>query len=111
MGKTKILSFLFVVLFVSDYANDNFFFHTHIIDGVTIVHSHIHTDLHHDSKSGGHISNSVFMMHYVDYLSFYCDYFSAPTQLQIQQNKFVETTHWVVSIYFQNLSLRAPPIV
>ena len=111
MGKTKILSFLFVALLVGDYANDNFFFHAHIIDGVTVVHSHIHADLHHNSKSGGHTQNSIFIMHYVEYLSSYCNYFSVPTQFQIYKNKIIETTAYVTSTHLLNLSLRAPPIV
>ena len=34
---------ILLVLFVSYYANITFFSHAHIINGVTIVHSHFHT--------------------------------------------------------------------
>ncbi len=35
-----------LLVFVAYYANVSLFPHRHVVDGVTIVHSHIHTDHH-----------------------------------------------------------------
>lgn len=43
-----------LVVFGVYYSNVTLFYHTHIINGVTIVHSHSHAQHHHDSKDGGH---------------------------------------------------------
>ena len=110
----KIASFFLVVLFVSYYASANFFTHSHEFSWGAVTHSHIHTDSHHDTKSGGHTKHEITLiaqMSSCEYVDFLCDHVAKPTQLQLNDNKFVETAHWVESIYFQNLSLRAPPVV
>ena len=110
----KLVSAIFVVLFMSYYAGLILFSHTHVISGSTIAHSHMHADSHHNTKSGGHTNQEITLIAQIshfDYIDFLCDFVLTSPQLQIQQNKFVETTHWVASIYFQNISLRAPPIV
>ena len=43
-----------LLLFAVYYVDVNFFVHTHIVNGVTIVHSHIHRNSHHASDDGGH---------------------------------------------------------
>ena len=110
----KILSFLFVVLFMGYYANTTLFSHSHIISGATIVHSHVHTDSHHGTKSGNHTEQCITLIEQIshfDYFDFSCNFVSNISQYLLHESKFVETTHWVVSSYLQNLSLRAPPIV
>ena len=115
MVKTKkILSYLFVVLFIIHYADESFFVHKHEFEGRIVVHSHIHLESHHDHPNGTHEEESLILIFKVSnaehFTSFY-NYIICPLEFQLQQNKFIETTHWVDSIYFQNLSLRAPPIV
>ena len=110
----KIIASFFVVLFASYYGGATLFSHIHIVNGVTIVHSHFHTESHHNTKSGGHTAQSVTLIAQIshfDYIDFVCDCIPKPPQLLLHKNKFIETTHWVASIHFQHLSLRAPPIV
>jgi hypothetical protein len=45
------------MLFALYYANICFFYHTHIINGVTIVHSHIHSAAH--AQTGTHSSSEL----------------------------------------------------
>lgn len=51
--KNLVAAFL-VMLFVAFYVNATMFWHSHIINGVTIVHSHIHGSSHTSSSDGGH---------------------------------------------------------
>lgn len=48
-----------LLLFVGYYADVNFFSHAHIINGVTIVHSHVHSEHHHDTAGGGHTTSEI----------------------------------------------------
>lgn len=48
-----------LLLFVVYYVDIHFFTHTHIINGVTIVHSHIHDRHHHDTDAGGHTISEI----------------------------------------------------
>ena len=43
-----------LLLFSTYYVQVNFFVHSHIVNGVTIVHSHLHRSTHHDTDTGGH---------------------------------------------------------
>lgn len=45
---------LMLLLFVGYYANVTLFCHTHIVNGVTLVHSHFHSENHHSTDDGGH---------------------------------------------------------
>ena len=115
MVRTKnILSFFFVALFLNYYASTSFFSHLHIIDGTTIVHSHIHPDSHHDTKNGNHTKQSVTLIaqfSHFEFIDFSCNYILVPLQIPVYENKFIETKHWVTSIHLENLSLRAPPVL
>ena len=105
---------LLTVLFVTYYVSLTIFSHSHVISEATIVHSHIHTNSHHDTKSGGHTEHSITLIaqtSHTEYIGFSYIHVPTPLQLQLNLNKLVETTQWVASIYFQNLTLRAPPIV
>ena len=110
----QIVSIFFVALFVSYHAGATLFSHTHTISGATIFHSHLHTDSHHDTKSGGHTEQSITLIAQIshfDYIDFSCSCIFQSPLLLLFENKCVETTHWITSIHLQNLSLRAPPIV
>lgn len=50
---------MMLLLFVAYYVDVNFFAHVHIINGVTIVHSHIHGEHHHDTEAGGHTVSEI----------------------------------------------------
>ena len=108
----KIISFFFIALFISYYVGINFFSHKHTINGATVFHSHLHTQSHHDTKSGGHTQNEITLIAQVSHFEFanFSSCFTlAPQQFQLFENKTIEEPYRVVSIHFQNLSLRAPP--
>lgn len=48
-----------LLLFVGYYADVNCFCHSHIVNGVTIVHSHFHNQHHHDTEEGGHTATEL----------------------------------------------------
>ncbi len=48
-----------LLLFVAYYGDAALFYHTHIINGVTIVHSHMHNSHHHDSSDGSHSDSQI----------------------------------------------------
>jgi len=111
---TKITASFFIVLFVSYYGSAVLFSHTHIINGATIVHSHFHTDSHHDTTSGGHTEHCITLIAQIshfDYIDFLCKFVLIPQQITLYKSKFVEVIHWETSQYFKNTSLRAPPIL
>lgn len=53
----KIAGFILLLIFTTYYVNITFFQHSHIINGVTIVHSHIHSQDH--AKTGTHSDSEV----------------------------------------------------
>ncbi|MCL1934201.1 MAG: hypothetical protein FWF53_10385 [Candidatus Azobacteroides sp.] len=55
----QIISTLLVVLFVLYYADIALFQHTHIINGVTVVHSHFHGSNHEKTPTGGHTTTEI----------------------------------------------------
>lgn len=48
-----------LLLFVGYFVDVNFFCHSHIVNGVTIIHSHIHNRHHHDTDEGGHTATQL----------------------------------------------------
>lgn len=48
-----------LLLFATYYIDVNCFVHSHVVNGVTIVHSHIHRNSHHASDDGGHTTWQV----------------------------------------------------
>lgn len=110
----KIISYLFVAIFLSYYAGISLFSHTHIISGVVIFHSHLHKDSHHDTKSGGHTENSIALIAQIsnfEYIDFLYNCFIKPIQQPLYESNCVEKPQWIISIHLENLALRAPPVV
>ena len=110
----QILPIFFVALFMSYYASTVFFPHLHTINGTTIVHSHFHHNSHHDTKSGNHTEESIVLIAQFsnfDLTDFLYNYVLIPLQNPLYEKKLLEPTHCVASVYLENLSLRAPPIV
>ena len=48
-----------LLLFATYYVQVNFFVHSHIVNGVTIVHSHMHRSSHQDTDTGGHSTKEL----------------------------------------------------
>ena len=104
---------LFLLLFVAYYSNVTLFEHTHIINGVTIVHSHFHADSHHNSRSGGHTANNVTLISQLN------NFQTTGSGIQLFSFGISDYTLLIVShaddfaIVQQNgfnYSLRAPPV-
>lgn len=55
----NVIAASLMMLFVTYYVNATMFWHSHIINGVTIVHSHIHGAEHTTLPDGGHSSKEV----------------------------------------------------
>ena len=114
LKRNQIVSFLFMALFISYHAGTTLFYHKHTISGKIIVHSHIHTDAHHNTKSGGHNENSIKLIAQIshfEYIDFSCFPISKPSQFSFDGEKTIEKADRISSIHLKNLSLRAPPIV
>ena len=114
MNKIKKITALFLlVLFAGYYGGVTLFFHTHIINGVMIVHSHFHAETHHDTQSGGHTEHSITLIAQIthfDYVDFSCDCELKPLQPCRDAACHVSTAQRGISLHLQNLSLRAPPV-
>ena len=50
----RTAAMVLLLLFATYYVQVNFFVHSHIVNGVTVVHSHMHRSTHHDTDTGGH---------------------------------------------------------
>lgn len=110
----KISSLFFVVLFAGYYVNTTCFSHTHIINGATITHSHFHKNSHCDTQNGNHTKQNITLIAQIsnfDYIDFSCNSVPAPVQLQLHKNKIVEIPNKISTLQFENISLRAPPIL
>jgi hypothetical protein len=109
----KIIPVFFIAVFMNYYASVVLFSHTHIIHGATILHSHLHTDSHHNSKSGGHSEQSITLIAQIsqfEYVSFACCNIPSPLLFLLHENKRVETDRRITSVHLQNPSQRAPPV-
>jgi len=110
----KILSYLFVALFLGYYANTVFFSHSHVISGASIYHSHIHPNSHHDTQNGNHTEHCITLIAQIShfqYVDLSCNFVLIPLQFPIHEEKSGKTTHWVTSAYLEHISLRAPPVL
>lgn len=55
----QVIAASLLVLFALFYADITMFQHTHIINGITIVHSHFHTKAHEQTPTGGHTETEI----------------------------------------------------
>ena len=55
----QIIASAFIVLFAVYYTDITFFEHTHIINGVTVVHSHFYNNKHTKTPTGGHSTTEI----------------------------------------------------
>lgn len=55
----ELTAMALLLLFAVYYGDAALFYHTHIINGVTIVHSHVHNSHHHDSSDGAHSASQI----------------------------------------------------
>lgn len=105
---------LMLLLFVGYYVNVNFFCHTHIINGVTLVHSHFHDKHHGDTDEGGHTATELTLIANMA-AQFLTTGEMPQTELSVYENLIqtlgVEQAPQVSSIHLSCPSLRAPPAI
>lgn len=106
----QIISNLLFVVFVFYYANICFFNHTHIINGVTIVHSHLYSKAH--MQMGTHSDSELTL---ISTLSFFQSFQATLGFVYLGLFLILQA---VISSSYKNLivlkstaciSLRAPP--
>ena len=103
---------LMLLLFTAYYANVTLFCHTHIVNGVTLVHSHFHNQHHHDTDDGGHtVVELTLIAHLTNQLLTTGE--SPETDLPLYESLIqtlgVEQATPSISIHLACPSLRAPP--
>ncbi len=101
-----------LLLFVGYYVDINFFCHSHIVNGVTIVHSHFHNQHHQDTDEGGHTATELTLIANMA-AQFLTTGETPQTELAVFdtliQTLGCEQAALVTSIHLACPSLRAPP--
>lgn len=101
-----------LLLFVGYYANVSLFCHTHIVNGVTLVHSHFHNQHHHDTDEGGHTATELTLIANMA-AQFLTTGEMPQTELTVFDTLILtlgcEQDSEVVSTHLLTISLRAPP--
>lgn len=109
--KAAVLLLLFCVY----YAGATLCAHTHVVEGVTIVHSHIHTESHTDGSSGedgGHTPNEITLV--ASLQNFIAEtpslHFTIEQPISILENHTLPIASHIVENYsFGVDTLRGPP--
>lgn len=109
----RVVASLMLLLFMVTYANINLFYHTHVINGVTIVHSHIHDPHHNDTDEGGHTSAELTLI--ANMAAQFLTTGEMPetgltAYLTLIQTLGCEQDAEVISTHLLTPSLRAPPV-
>lgn len=110
----KIIASLMLVLFIFYYANNNLFLHSHVINGIIVVHSHFHNDKHHSHKSGDHTTNDVNLIeHLSNFQSLSPSLLCSEFKPNIFRSNllFPKATAEFNFGYAGFISLRAPPVL
>lgn len=108
----RCVSVGFLLLLIMYYANISLFCHTHIVNGVTLVHSHFHNRQHHNSDDGGHtVTVITFIVALTE--SFILTGAGILVLLAIlrRAEKILRSglTIYITKLYYHYFSLRAPP--
>ncbi|MFI3304690.1 MAG: hypothetical protein SNF68_07590 [Rikenellaceae bacterium] len=102
-----------LLIFVAYYANITLFMHYHVVDGVTIVHSHIFSSDHtEDPENSNHTTTELTLIAFLS--NFIADVAELQTTLSEKwsyyYNNFVVVSQQVVFAHICSLTqLRAPP--
>lgn len=112
--KNRLLSQLLLAIFVAYFCNITLFTHSHVIDGVTIVHSHFRGSGHTDSDSAQHTQYQLRTLSQLSHVD--CD--SQPNNaLVLKPNWHIfdvinaKTAAGFVAGLVNTSSLRAPPAI
>lgn len=109
----RLVAGFFIVLFSAYYVNATMFWHCHIVNGVTIVHSHIHANQHHATSNGGHTGLSLTLIATLDALT--ClnhaiQHFDLDGHLPLCAILFCVAVSAAAVATIRTRSLRAPPV-
>jgi len=108
--KKQLWASVLVVIFALYYANISFFYHSHIINGFTISHSHIHDTEH--AKTGTHSEGELLSIALPSYFqslpAALCSTFIGLFILFVTIIQ-VASGQQPVSVVFINSYLRGPP--
>lgn len=98
--------------FVFYYVDVNFFCHPHVINGSTIVHSHLHGRHHGDTPDGRHTTSEIILIAQLTN-QFLATGDTPATEQTVAEGKpliySVAPTQSAVALHLTVTSLRAPP--
>ena len=106
----RTAGFFLLLIFTTYYVNITFFHHSHIINGVTIVHSHFHNKAH--TQTGTHSSSELTL---ISILSAFSSLLPVLCLVSLGLYSLLKKVNQVVAdkIFFSTppicYSLRAPP--
>ena len=107
----QIIARIMLVIFALYYANICFFYHSHIINGVAIVHSHIHTDAH--AQTGTHSASELTLIstlsNFQSLQATLC-FIGLGILFTLQAITFFSRERRIISQHVACISLRAPPV-
>ena len=103
----------FAVIMLFNYANATMFWHSHVIGGASIMHSHIYWKTHTTGNSdGGHTSDQIQIIDLICHAVYTAD---AIPEIHLERFDVLEcvlqemVVSEVCSIHSSHLSLRGPP--
>ncbi len=111
----RILGYTLVLLFVSYYSNITFFYHSHLVNGNIITHSHWFKDFdnHTPVQSHGHSSEEYIYIHILENTAIdndvFIPFYTAPNCLCIEIG-FIDDTSCITKSFLAGFYLRGPPL-
>jgi hypothetical protein len=108
--RKQLISHLLMVIFALYYANICFFYHSHIINGVTIVHSHFHGNAH--TQTDTHSSNELTLISTLSvFHSLQANLSFAGLGIFLLLQTIIRTSYKgdIIPTTYACISLRAPP--
>lgn len=108
------MAVVFLLLFTAYYVNSTMFWHSHIINGECVQHSHIHVQHHHNSLDGGHTTPQLLLIHTLNetflYVCASCLFFLVAPEFKRNDNcrQLIQSCRLG---HVQYAHLRAPPFV
>ena len=109
----NLLSMAFAVIMLFNYANATMFWHSHMIGGASIMHSHIYWKSHPTGNSdGGHTSDQIQIIDLICHAVYTIDNMS---EIHLERYDVLEcvfqegTVPGISQVHSRILSLRGPP--
>ena len=109
----NILTMVFAVIMLFNYANATMFWHSHVIGGASIMHSHIYWKTHATGNSdGGHTSDQIQIIDLICHAVYTADVIP---EIHLERFDVLErvmqdvAVSEVSQVHSRILSLRGPP--